>query len=90
MIVSTGESPRPPRLTKEQLQEQVRNLEVSCKNLLEQRENLGATCEQFLEGSRVALEVLGELIPKVSDVTIRSRLGVVEDILEGANVRYTD
>lgn len=55
--------------------------------------DLERTCEHFTEASRVCLELLGELIPKVSPVeqtAIHARLGVIEDILEGAITRYTD
>lgn len=67
------------------------------KGMIEQQANqikhLQQTAEQFLEGNRVSLEILGALIPQVSPVeqhSIHARLGVIEDILDGACTRYTD
>ena len=54
---------------------------------------LETACEHFTEACRVASEIIGELIPKVSPVeqtVIHARLGVVEDILDGAVTRYTE
>lgn len=62
-----------------------RKVEVQEKQIGE----LISNCEHFLEANRVALEVLSTLIPKVQDVTQRCRLGVLEDILEGACTRYS-
>ncbi len=61
--------------------------------LKEKVNELESVCEHFTEANRVVLEILGELIPKVSPVEqsgIHARLGVIEDILGGAITRYTD
>lgn len=79
-----------PRLKRAQLEQKLENVLAVMKAREEQADGYENDCEAFLEGDRIALEVLGELIPKVTDVTIRSRLGVVEDILEGACARFTD
>ena len=53
---------------------------------------LTETAEHFLEANRVCLEILGELIPEVQmphSLRASKRLQVIEDILGGANTRYT-
>jgi len=65
------------------------------KSFVEQQKaenaRLQQACEHFLEANRVTLDLLGELIPKLSpDTAAFSRLGIIEDILDGANVRYTE
>ena len=51
--------------------------------------------EHFLEANRVCLEILGDLISEVQrshgqeSMRLTKRLEVIEDILEGANTRYT-
>lgn len=61
--------------------------------MAEQIGQLTQACEHYTEACCVSLDLLGELIPKVSPVeqtAIYARLGVIEDILGGAVTRYTD
>jgi hypothetical protein len=60
------------------------------ENLAEQFKDLQGKCEHFLEANRVCQGILGGLIPKVEDITLKSQLGVIEDVLDGANIRYTE
>src|SRR5258708_5891081 len=88
--VAMGTVGRVPKLTREQLENQRDEIATMLKESQDGRDHLTAICEAFLEANRVALEVLGTTLPAVRDLTTRSRLGVVEDILSGANERYTD
>lgn len=63
---------------------------VSKASLADQIKELERSCESFLEANRVALDIIGEMEIPEEHYALRARLGVVEDILDGANTRYTD
>jgi hypothetical protein len=77
-------------LSAKALQARIDELGALYNKKVDEIEGLTKVNEHFLESDRIALEVLGELIPKVADCALRSRLQVVEDILDGACTRYTD